>query len=119
MRHIDLSLDDIPRESLLRIDDGGAGIVVVRTGDSVTAFEDVCPHAKWRLSDGELVNGLLECPGHGWEFCPATGDCVTVPAHSLKPVTVTRLGQRIRLASGAESAAEPSTPRAADDQAVV
>jgi nitrite reductase/ring-hydroxylating ferredoxin subunit len=119
MRHIDLRLEDIPREALLRIDDGGAGIVVVRTGESVTAFEDVCPHAKWRLSDGELVNGLLECPGHGWEFCPDTGECVTVPAHCLKAVTVTRLGERVRLTSGTESAAEPSAERAADDQAVV
>jgi 3-phenylpropionate/trans-cinnamate dioxygenase ferredoxin subunit len=119
MRHIELSLDAIPRESLLRIEDGGAGIVVVRTGESVTAFEDVCPHAHWRLSEGEIVNGLLECPGHGWEFCPATGDCVTVPAHCLKPVTVTRLGQRIRLTSGAGSAAEPSVQIAADDQATV
>ena len=36
------------------MEDGGSGIVVLREGDTVSAFEDVCPHARWRLSDGEI-----------------------------------------------------------------
>jgi 3-phenylpropionate/trans-cinnamate dioxygenase ferredoxin subunit len=119
MRRIELTLDTIPEDTLLRVDDGGAGIVVVRSGDQVAAYEDVCPHARWRLSDGELVNGLIECPGHGWEFDPDSGRCVTVPAYCLKPVSVTRQGRSVTLVARLEPAPEAPAAVGADDPATV
>jgi nitrite reductase/ring-hydroxylating ferredoxin subunit len=98
MRHIDLIVGDLPDLTPVRVENGRDGIVVIRNGDRVAAFEDRCPHAQWRLSDGEIVGGVLECPGHGWEFCPATGRCVTVPAYALTPVSVERIGGSVRLA---------------------
>jgi nitrite reductase/ring-hydroxylating ferredoxin subunit len=84
MRRIEISLDEIPTGRPLRLEHGETGVVVVQTTDGVQAFEDSCPHAQWRLSDGELVGDLLECPGHGWEFVATTGRCVNVPAYCLK-----------------------------------
>jgi nitrite reductase/ring-hydroxylating ferredoxin subunit len=97
MRHIDLISAELPDATLVRIEDGASGIVVIRDGDRVTAYEDSCPHAQWRLSDGELVNGVLECPGHGWEFCTNSGQCLNVPAYRLKPIAVTHVGAHVRL----------------------
>lgn len=97
MRHIDVSRAELPDATPVRIEDGGSGIVVIRVGDRVKAYEDSCPHAQWRLSDGELVNGVLECPGHGWEFCADSGQCLNVPAYQLKPIAVTHEGAHIRL----------------------
>jgi nitrite reductase/ring-hydroxylating ferredoxin subunit len=97
MPHIDLTLADLPFDRPIRIEDGAHGIVVVRTAAGVAAYEDVCPHAQWRLSDGEIVEGLLECPGHSWEFCPQTGQCVNVPAYALKPIAIERQGGVVRL----------------------
>ena len=54
MRHIDLDLNDIPEGRPIRVEEDRLGIVVVREGDRIVAFEDVCPHAHWRLSDGEI-----------------------------------------------------------------
>jgi 3-phenylpropionate/trans-cinnamate dioxygenase ferredoxin subunit len=106
MRHIDLALDQIPEGRPIRVEDGGDGILVLRIGDSVSAFEDVCPHAQWRLSDGELVDGLLECPGHGWEFSPETGRCVSVPAYCLKPIAIELQGNAVRLRVADERAGD-------------
>lgn len=63
----------------------------------MSAFEDVCPHAFWPLSDGCVRNGLIECPGHGWEFELQSGKCVNAPAYALTRVTTTIVGELLRI----------------------
>ena len=89
MPRIEIPLTEIPADRPLRVECGEAGIVVVRTEEGVCAFEDSCPHAQWRLSDGDLIGNVLECPGHGWEFSATTGRCLNVPAYCLKRFRVT------------------------------
>ena len=83
----------------LRIEPEGSdsGIVLLRPKEGVSAFPDVCPHAQWRLSEGEVVSGVLECPGHGWEFDAHTGKCITVPAYPLKPYLVAIDAENVRV----------------------
>ena len=97
MPHIELSVEELEKEKPLRFEHEGRGIVVVRTDSGVYAYEDVCPHAGWRLSDGEIVDGVLECPGHGWQFDIGTGRCADVPAYCLRSITTTRVGDKVRL----------------------
>lgn len=85
---IEVSLVSIPTNVPTRIEHNGSAIVVVRTPSSISAFQDSCPHAQWRLSEGTLLDGVLECPGHGWCFDVTTGQCLGVPAYSLKTVLV-------------------------------
>ncbi len=42
------------------------------------ALEDRCPHRHVKLSQGEIVQGELECVYHGWRFSPQ-GHCTHVP----------------------------------------
>ena len=88
MPRIEVKLDSLPKGVPHRLECDGTGIVVIRTESGIHAYHDVCPHASWRLSDGEIVGGILECPGHGWQFELATGRCQSVPAYCLKPVSV-------------------------------
>ena len=104
MPHVDVLLDELPIGQPTRLEVGAAGAVVIRTGDQVAAFEDVCPHAKYRLSSGEIVGGLLECPGHGWEFSITTGQCVTEPSYCLRPLNVQILDARVVRVFSRESA---------------
>jgi nitrite reductase/ring-hydroxylating ferredoxin subunit len=97
MPHIDIRVDQIPIDRPLRLEHAGTAIVVLRTKESVTAFHDRCPHAQWPLSGGELTNGILQCPGHGWQFDVATGRCVDSPVYCLKPVSVVVSDDRVRL----------------------
>ncbi|HSI59019.1 MAG TPA: aromatic ring-hydroxylating dioxygenase subunit alpha [Ideonella sp.] len=46
---------------------------------AVQAFTDRCPHRGARLSMGQVRDGRLECPYHGWRF-EAGGQCVHIPA---------------------------------------
>ena len=42
-------------------------------------LQDRCPHRSTPLSLGRLVNGVVECRYHGWQF-DGTGQCVRIPA---------------------------------------
>lgn len=97
MPHTEIPLDELAEGSPVRLEHDGFGIVVVRRGDTVHAFEDFCPHAGWRLSDGEVSADQLECPGHGWKFELGTGRCLDVPFYALRRLTVTTSDGIVRL----------------------
>ena len=68
---------------------GGKPIVLYRNKvGQVLAFDDRCPHRHAPLSRGTLVDGLLQCPYHGWSF-DDSGDCVRIPA-CLQPNSIER-----------------------------
>jgi nitrite reductase/ring-hydroxylating ferredoxin subunit len=113
-----MALGDIPTDRPIRVEWGELGLVVVRTADGVSAFEDSCPHAQWRLSDGELIGDVLECPGHGWEFRATTGSCVNVPAYCLKRFAV-RVRNDVVEIDVARAADQRDGRRAYDGQAAV
>jgi nitrite reductase (NADH) small subunit len=94
---IELSLSEIPVESLFRVERNGLSFVVFSTGGRVSAFVDVCPHAHWPLSDGEVQDSVVECPGHGWKFSLATGRCLNAPTYCLTPGQVKIEGDRVLL----------------------
>ena len=96
MPHINALLESIPQGRPHRLEQDGVGIVVLRRDAKVYAYHDVCPHAGWRLSDGEIVEGVLECPGHGWQFNVETGQCTDVVAYCLKLIRVTHRGDEVR-----------------------
>jgi nitrite reductase/ring-hydroxylating ferredoxin subunit len=98
MPHIDLAVEDLAIDTPMRFEHDGTTIVVIRTSQGIAAFADRCPHAHWPLSAGELVDGRLECPGHGWQFDPMTGNCLTSPAYQLTPYTVVVLHGGVRIA---------------------
>ena len=58
----------------------GEALVVWRAGSGeVAAAPDKCPHREAPLSDGQIVEGLLECPYHGWSF-DGQGRCALIPS---------------------------------------
>ena len=60
-------------------------LIVARCGDTVRAFENVCPHARSPLErpDGRVVidgDRYLVCSAHGASFSIADGACAGGPA---------------------------------------
>ena len=55
------------------------GFALFRAGGGAwSAVVDRCPHRSARLSDGEVVDGVLHCLYHGWEF-DGGGRCLRIP----------------------------------------
>ena len=45
----------------------------------VVCTEDKCPHRGTRLSEGQVLNGHIECLYHGWTYEGTNGTCVSIP----------------------------------------
>ena len=53
-------------------------VLFFESGGQVVCLRDRCAHRAARLSDGQLLNGRLECMYHGWQF-GADGRCLHIP----------------------------------------
>lgn len=69
---------EVDQMKLLHID--GRRIVLARTGQGYTAFDDRCTHRGASLADGVLISGTVQCPWHGSQFDTRTGKVCSGPA---------------------------------------
>ena len=90
-----LSLDQLADPGAAPADYDPLPIIVVRSGEAVTAYVNVCPHAGRPLSlpSGKVLISEarhIVCPFHGASFDIADGACTGGPAGKagLKPVRV-------------------------------
>lgn len=70
-------ISQLPRTSGRRawLEDG-TEIAVFDLGDRIVAVDNVCPHQRFPLlHEGEVTEGVVSCPMHGWEFDLLTGEC--------------------------------------------
>lgn len=66
-------LADLARRKKKQVMVGGEPVALFLVGSDVYALADTCMHKERSLSKGVLLNGRIVCPGHQWEFDPATG----------------------------------------------
>jgi len=57
----------------------GESVVIARLNGEIRAMHGRCPHKGTALALGDVVDGKIECPYHGWQF-DGGGKCVRVPA---------------------------------------
>jgi nitrite reductase/ring-hydroxylating ferredoxin subunit len=102
----------LARVAASQIPDGGAlaldlsfkigrqEVIVTRRGAAVSAFINLCPHARWPLDtfDGRFLftpDGDLICAAHGAIFDALTGKCLGGPGTGagLTVVPLTQVGE--------------------------
>lgn len=71
-------------EAIATLDGVAESLIVLRRGDAVRVFYNVCPHAGRRLdwAPGQFLKskeGHLVCAAHGASFELQRGDCVAGP----------------------------------------
>jgi nitrite reductase/ring-hydroxylating ferredoxin subunit len=47
---------------------GGERIAVYRDGDIIGALTNVCAHQNGPIGEGKIVDGLVTCPWHGYQY---------------------------------------------------
>ena len=89
------ALSEVPEDGALRVELADVDVVVVRFDEDVHALEDVCSHAEFALSDGDVdeVDGAptIECALHGSCFDLRTGAPTNLPATEPVPVYPVRV----------------------------
>ncbi|KAL2609759.1 hypothetical protein R1flu_028332 [Riccia fluitans] len=70
---------EIPNDAPLALTVFDRYLVVFFDGDGkLNCLEDRCPHRSAKLSEGQLMDGRLECLYHGWQF-KGDGTCAKIP----------------------------------------
>ena len=74
--HDVMAIDALRPATVVRVDCDGRGLFVADTPSGVRVHDSRCPHRGATLSEAELEGTQLTCPGHGWVFDAASGDCL-------------------------------------------
>jgi uncharacterized membrane protein/nitrite reductase/ring-hydroxylating ferredoxin subunit len=75
--------DDLEEDQMKLLRINGRRIVLARTADGYTAFDDGCTHRGGSLAGGVLVNGTVQCLWHGSQFDANTGKVACGPAKKV------------------------------------
>ncbi|SAK69043.1 Rieske (2Fe-2S) domain-containing protein [Caballeronia arationis] len=62
------ALDDIEDEDVMRFDHAGQTFAIYRVDDEVYASDGLCTHEHVHLSDGLVMDHVIECPKHNGRF---------------------------------------------------
>lgn len=70
-------------------------VIVTTVDDALVAFPGVCPHEDVALADGDVDDGTVTCPGHGYRFDLRTGRCGHDPLLELRRYPITLVGDEV------------------------
>ncbi|QGZ31180.1 Rieske (2Fe-2S) protein [Stutzerimonas stutzeri] len=62
----------------------GKEVAVFAADGGFVATSGICPHAQGPLHEGEVEDGVLTCPWHGWTFNLESGQCDEDPGLCLE-----------------------------------
>lgn len=72
-------LQDLPTERAYSFSLYDEPFVLFKNQDGqLVCLTDRCPHRAARLSDGQIIDGKIECLYHGWQF-GSDGQCLHIP----------------------------------------
>lgn len=68
------SVDDIPESRALTVClSGQERVAIFRYQGQVSAVSNVCAHQRGPIGEGQIRDGCITCPWHGWEYRPQDG----------------------------------------------
>ncbi|MDI3261781.1 MAG: non-heme iron oxygenase ferredoxin subunit [Fulvimonas sp.] len=83
---------DVPADRALAVVlPGYPPLAVARLGDAFFVMDDTCTHGAALLSDGEIIDGEIECPFHAGRFDIRTGEATAFPCTKALRVYPTRV----------------------------
>ncbi len=76
----------------------GREIALFNVGGEFLAVDDTCTHEKASLSEGDVYDGIVECPRHGARFDLRTGRVLSLPAvKDLRTYSVLVEGDEVKI----------------------
>ena len=90
-------ITEIPDGGVRGLTLGGEQVILSRQGKVVTCFQNACAHLGFALHDGEVEDGIITCPYHGFRYDLASGECLTAPEVQLQPHAVRVIGSRVEV----------------------
>ena len=67
------AVTDIPEKRAKIVCASGERIAVFRYDGKLSAISNACQHQNGPLGEGRIIDGLVTCPWHGYQYDPACG----------------------------------------------
>jgi nitrite reductase/ring-hydroxylating ferredoxin subunit len=61
----------------------GKRIALYNVDGKIYATDNTCLHKGGPLGEGDLMDNVITCPLHGWQYDVCTGTCLTTPSAKL------------------------------------
>lgn len=78
------ALDEVPEGRARVVLVAGERVAIFRDRGRLSALSGVCQHQNGPLGEGRIVDGLVVCPWHGYQYRPECG-CSPEPFHERVP----------------------------------
>lgn len=75
------AVDDVEADDVIAVKVGAQEIAIYNVDNRYYATSNICTHQHARLSDGFVIDGVIECPLHQGRFDIATGKPKGAPVH--------------------------------------
>lgn len=83
-----LRIDELWEGEIVAVRVGTRDVMLANLRGEVHAYDNRCPHAGARLSEGKLRGVTLRCAAHHWEFDIQTGAGVNPRSQALRGYAV-------------------------------
>lgn len=91
------ALEDLKLGEMALHEVAGKEILLYRQAHTVSGLANACAHMGMPLDRGEVNEGRVRCPYHGFEFLLETGECLTVPEVQLQVHAVKVVADRVHV----------------------
>lgn len=75
----------------------GRHIAVFRVADEFFAIDNLCLHKSGPLCEGEIEEGVVTCPWHGWSYEIRTGTLVQDPRVGVSKHNTRVVGNEVQV----------------------
>lgn len=86
-----IDADDVEEEDVMPVEIAGRELAIYRAKGNFYASNDRCTHGDAYLSEGVLVDEVIECPLHQGRFCIKSGKALSAPVSAPIEVFETKL----------------------------
>lgn len=73
----------------------GEKIALFNLQGVIYGLKNSCPHMGGPLGEGDIEEGLITCPWHGWQFDITSGACINMPGDDAQKIELTIVGEEI------------------------
>ncbi len=91
------TLDSIPENGIKLASVQNNEVLLSRFGERVTCYQNACAHLGMPLDMGEVTEGILTCPHHGFQYSLESGECLTAPEVQLHTHAVRVSSNRVEV----------------------
>jgi NAD(P)H-dependent nitrite reductase small subunit len=68
-------VSELKENAGIEVEAGGYQLALFRYKNKFYAMDNICPHRGGPLGVSEVVDGIVSCPLHAWQFRVTDGQC--------------------------------------------